>query len=733
MKRYLNYLKIFFSIFFIIFFLFGLLTMFPNNKMSLNYQTNNNDTNNENPIVFYPNLIKADISSELRAQLLNEENELYFAQIIEDDAKFAPEEYDGPHYSPEPGLYDQSEYMYGTVKVIVIFPESDGTFDSNFETWSEARKQNCINEISAALNWWDAKDSRANLQFDIFTLIDESKAQTRYEPVLRPSTDQGLWINQIMGHYGYTSSSEFTNVRNWNNDGRGPYNWVFTIFVADSLNDADGQFSNSQFAYAYLGGPFLIMTYDNANYGINNMDAVCAHETGHIFYALDEYSGSGDLPTDRTGYLNIQNQNHQDGGSSNVACIMRSQTAPYTSNSVCSYTRQQIGWRDLDADNIFDPLDTYANTVFGSYSSEWTVDNTPTLTGNAIEVPLTNLNPHGYGNDISLNKISSVQYRVNSGSWQNASAQDGSFNEANEDFTFTLPLLSDGSYYLETRAKNSIGNWEISFASRYIRIDTLPPSLDILSSTDNIIGRYTLSVLAIDSLSGIDRIEVYAGYELVGNAINTTGNIYELEFDPLDYAPRSAFSTSYLTLTLKVYDEGGNLYIESVTLSIPPNFTWIPILIGVVTGGSIVTAVIIKKRRRSSSIKAPMAKSVPPPPPAQIEVLQKEVEQLHATLSASDQTIAALNQRAEKMAADLAFDGEVIAAKEVKIAEQAEELAQLKDFITQVSERVVQPQAPTPSPLPQSNGLCAKCGFQNISEAIYCRQCGMKLEKEGEQ
>ena len=115
----------------------------------------------------------------------------------------------------------------------------------------------------------------------------------------------------------------------------------------------------------------------------------------------------------------------------------------------------------------------------------------------------------------------------------------------------------------------------------------------------------------------------------------------------------------------------------------------------------------------------------------QRETLQNEVARLNAAINANNQTIATLNQRIEKMAADLAFDGELIAAKGVKIAKQAEELAQLKDFISKVSERLAQgaaqPQPQATSPPPQSDGLCAKCGFQNVMKALYCRQCGTKL------
>lgn len=108
---------------------------------------------------------------------------------------------------------------------------------------------------------------------------------------------------------------------------------------------------------------------------------------------------------------------------------------------------------------------------------------------------------------------------------------------------------------------------------------------------------------------------------------------------------------------------------------------------------------------------------------ASAEALYEESKEAY-TAVASDQLV--LQDEILQLKADLAFDHEVIAAKEAKIAEQTEEIAQLKDFIAKVSERVAQPQPSITSP-PQVNGLCAKCGFQNVVEALYCRQCGTKL------
>ena len=89
-----------------------------------------------------------------------------------------------------------------------------------------------------------------------------------------------------MNGLGYTSGSYLDQVAALNQYemSQQSTDWAFTIFVVDSLNDLDGKFSdNVWFAYSYLGGPFLVMTYDNNGYGISDMDYACAHETGHIF------------------------------------------------------------------------------------------------------------------------------------------------------------------------------------------------------------------------------------------------------------------------------------------------------------------------------------------------------------------------------------------------------------------------------------------------------------------
>jgi hypothetical protein len=58
-----------------------------------------------------------------------------------------------------------------------------------------------------------------------------------------------------------------------------------------------------------------------------------------------------------------------------------------------------------------------------------------------------------------------VEYRVDGGQWQEATASDGAFNEASEGFTFTAEPLAPGSHTFEVRAIDSNERQESSYSS----------------------------------------------------------------------------------------------------------------------------------------------------------------------------------------------------------------------------------------------------------------------------
>jgi hypothetical protein len=406
-----------------------------------------------------------------------------------------------------PGYYDTSEYFMGEVAVGIILPESTG----GQENWSTARQNNVVSEVQAAMNWWAAPDSNTRLTF----VYDISlSVPTTYEPIALPQSSEGSWIGQVMANLGFSSGDYFERVYSYLNNRRSSLgtDWAFAVFVVDSLNDADGYFSDGYFAYAYLGGPFTVMTYDNDNYYISNMDAVTAHETGHIFYALDQYYSAGYSCTASSGYLNVQNQNseyHPSGPClSNVASIMRGQVSPYTTGAVDTYARQQLGWRDSDGDTVMDILDFEPNTLLNAYSPDPTTDATPAYTGSAVASTnvYPNGNPWSWGNSITINKIATVQYRINSGSWISANSSDGAFDSTSEEYTFTTASLADGTYTFEARAVHTAGAADSSPASdvltiitRYqLTITASPPGT---GSTSPALGSYWHNVGASVSVS----------------------------------------------------------------------------------------------------------------------------------------------------------------------------------------------------------------------------------------
>lgn len=354
--------------------------------------------------------------------------------------------------SATPGYYQTSEFMAGSVAVGIVLLESNGSVDPSTENWTSAEKQLVFNEIMAGLNWWASLEPRANLSF-VYDDHFSEPLSTRVEPIARPSYHQQYWIKDAMNGLGYNSSSYFSSVRDYDNALRNTYqtDWAFTIFVVDSSADNDNRFSDGYFAYAYLGGPFMVMTYENDGYGPTNMDAITAHEMGHIFFALDQYAGAYQGCTAHSGYLNIENQNSQYGNcSTNINSIMRGQIYPYTAKAIDPFAAGQIGWRDSDGDNIFDPLDVELPI---SITNLVLTNNRLTVNGSANITPY----PAPTRPDITINTLTSVRYRFDGASWQQATASDGAFNGTSENYHFTSTPLLPGLYILEVAAFDSVG------------------------------------------------------------------------------------------------------------------------------------------------------------------------------------------------------------------------------------------------------------------------------------
>jgi len=440
--------------------------------------------------------------------------------------------------------YSSSEYLLGNVSVNVILPESNGGIDTQTENWTLARETSVSNEITEGLNdlrnlYSLTTSLKPSFTYHYYFGRTNSNAQTSYEPITRNaaptyndcSVGEGLWACEILNKLGYSSFSGYAKAREFNGDTRiaDGTDWVFSIFVVDSYNDTDGKFPDNRFGYAWLGGPWVVMTYDNDGWGISQMNNVTRHEANHIFYAVDEYSASACTCTQVAGYINYTNQNCQNSCSSNVSCVMRDNVA-----ASCYYTRGQVGWGDLDSDTIPDPIDINPQTTINAYTPDPTSNIYLTYTGTATIQKLTNNNLYNYKCDMNILTIANVQYRVDGGSWQNASASDGSFNSATENYTFTAGPLGSGTHTIETRAVDELGQTDATNASDTVTVNapmTGPPGVQ----DGDPIGEIPMTATKVDPLANQinltwDNSCVGANYEVIvgpGSGLPTSyGGIY---------------------------------------------------------------------------------------------------------------------------------------------------------------------------------------------------------------
>lgn len=324
-----------------------------------------------------------------------------------------------------------SDFMIGNVVVAVVFPESDGSVDPNIENWSDERKTQALSQIMAGLDWWTKQNPHSPLSFTFVT----KTVSTRYEPITRPYYDEALWIPDVMSKLGY-NSNRFTATRNYVNDLRKDYkaDWGYVIFVVDSQVDANGKFADGLFAYAYLGGPFLVLTYDNNGYGISNMGVVAAHETGHIFHALDEYAGASGPNDYSSGYFSTVNGNH---AYSSVANEPNSIMRGGLRWGLDDWVRQMVGWRDSDKNDRDDILDLVPVASITQQSNQSGSSGSTGFTGDAaVSILPRQSNAQGYG--LTIDNVAKVEYRLKNGDWAQATPMDGVFDSATESFQITV-------------------------------------------------------------------------------------------------------------------------------------------------------------------------------------------------------------------------------------------------------------------------------------------------------
>lgn len=350
-------------------------------------------------------------------------------------------------------IYDEpagpSQFMAGSVAVLAILPESDGSIDPSQENWTSADINTVTQQLQAALDWWETQLPDARLRFSLEVHV----VPTAFEPITHGLHDEGLWIGDVLGRMGYSGNYfERAYAAAYDLRHQRGTDWATIIFVANSATTSTGRFNDGKFGYAYVNGPFMVLTSDSGSYGMNRLAPVVAHEMGHIFGALDQYK-EAHIPCDRrSGYLDVPTSNSQVGGClTNLPSIMLSPLSAFTDGAVDPSARAQVGYYDSNENGVIDPLDTMPILQLDPVEPVQPGQR-PYLSGQSLDIGF----PSPRHRTVSINAIDRVEYRIDGGPWYLVSPHDGAFDGSVESFHLEAPLY-DGTHRLEFRAINSIG------------------------------------------------------------------------------------------------------------------------------------------------------------------------------------------------------------------------------------------------------------------------------------
>ncbi len=351
-----------------------------------------------------------------------------------------------------------SQFMAGDVAVGLILAESNNIREASTEDWTSAQIEAVTQQVQAALSWWETHLPLANLHFT----LDVRVVETDYEPVTHGLSDEHVWISNVLENLQYQEGSTYTQGNHFDRAYAAAYDlrehygtdWATLIFMANSAQNSSGRFNDNRFAYAYINGPFMVVTSDAGSYGTNQIAPVIAHEMGHIFGALDQYSQARVACDQRSGYLNAPTSNSQyDNCPTSFPSIMISPISAYNNGDIDPSALAQIGYYDSDANDIIDPLDTTVELTLDPVPP--TFDGArPRFSGSVRDIGLPSR--ASYLATTTINHIVRVEYRANDSDWVPIMPDDGTYNTASETFSFEAPLY-DGNHHIELRAVNNVG------------------------------------------------------------------------------------------------------------------------------------------------------------------------------------------------------------------------------------------------------------------------------------
>jgi hypothetical protein len=326
--------------------------------------------------------------------------------------------------------------------------------------------------ISLGISQYIQKAHWVNLSF---TYEYYKEVPVAHEPI--ENGDFGfhqVWMGQALSYLGY-SRNPFYGAHTLNNEKRNKHNadWAFTAFVVDMSAHYSPQMPPGSpdcwggagyVAYAYLGGPMMVVPFPACRYGYDlGFGRVFIHEMSHIFWALDEYASAMSGCDDSSGYLNIPNRNTLYMSCQDVEpCIMQSGSIPGPPLPICPYTMGQIGLADENENDLPDIYEMPPDIEFinaPGINSDTIYDGTWVVGARAINDAVENMNPdQDAAERISYApRLSKGEYSVNGSPWIELKTSDGRWNSSFESIGFFMRGLTPGMSTVLFKIENCIG------------------------------------------------------------------------------------------------------------------------------------------------------------------------------------------------------------------------------------------------------------------------------------
>ncbi|RPJ42408.1 MAG: hypothetical protein EHM19_10455, partial [Candidatus Latescibacterota bacterium] len=224
-------------------------------------------------------------------------------------------------------MIQTSELLMGKVVVGVFLPDAAGG------AYSDPEISTVYQSVRGAMDFWAGKARYPGVRF-VYDLRTKIPCSRNFHTT-PPHLNNKAWVAEILESIGYDlflKGTEYGPVYEYLDSlrVRTRSEWGVVFFIPKATYFPGAPYT----AYAYLGGPFLVVPsgsngrvtpHGSGSMGLSDL---VIHESGHLFWALDEYepgAGTSQPCHVRSGYLDIQNRNslyHDYSCDRHVPCAM---------------------------------------------------------------------------------------------------------------------------------------------------------------------------------------------------------------------------------------------------------------------------------------------------------------------------------------------------------------------------------------------------------------------------